>query len=108
RQRVDFLYQAPSHFAELNRREWLSQLKTDAGFAQVAGVELTLLDISRYFHQAAGLNGAVQAVHDLGKKANPRILAKAANFYENSAVRRLGYLLEHFGHPRQATALQGF
>jgi hypothetical protein len=62
----------------------------------------------RYFHWAAGINGAAQAVHDLGKKADPRILAKAASAYENSAVRRLGYLLERFGHIRQANVLQTF
>ena len=108
RQRVEFLYQAPAAFAESNRPEWLAQLKTEAGFAKVAGVELTLLDMCRYFHRAAGINGVAQAVHDLGKKADPRILAKAASAYENSAVRRLGYLLERFGHSRQASALAAF
>ena len=108
RQRVEFLYQTPASFAESNRPEWLSQLKTEAGYAKIAGVELTLLDICRYFHRAAGINGAAQAVHDLGKKADSRILAKAASAYENSAVRRLGYLLERFGRIRQADALRPF
>jgi len=108
RQQVEFLYQAPAGFAESNRPEWLAQLKTDAGFAKIAGVELTLLDMCRYFHRAAGINGAAQAVHDLGNKANPRILAEAAGAYENAAVRRLGFLLERFGHFRQASALEGF
>ena len=108
RQRVEFLYQTPTAFGESNRPEWLAQLKTEAGFARVAGVELTLLDICRYFHRAAGIDGAAQAVHDLGKKANPGILAKAASAYENSAVRRLGYLLERFEHVRQARALRAF
>lgn len=108
RQRVEFLYQAPLAFAETNRSEWLAQLKTEAGFAKVAGVELTLLDTCRYFHRAAGISGAAQIVHDLGKKANPRILAEAACAYENSAVRRLGYLLERFGHDRQAKSLRAF
>jgi predicted transcriptional regulator of viral defense system len=106
RQRVEFLYQSPKAFSKANRFEWLSQLKTDAGFAKVAGVDLTLLDICRYFHQAGGINAAAQAIHDLGKKADARILTKAAGVYENSAVRRLGYLLEHFGHVRQANALR--
>lgn len=108
RQRVEFLYQSPKAFSKANRSEWLSQLKTDAGFAKVAGVELTLLDICRYFHRAGGINGAAQAANDLGKKADARILAKAASVYENSAVRRLGYLLERFGHARQAAALRPF
>src|SRR5580692_6966631 len=74
RQRVEYLYQAPTSFAESNRPEWLAQLKTEAGIAKVAGVELTLLDMCRYFHRAGGINGAAEAVHDLGKKADPRIL----------------------------------
>ncbi len=106
RQRVEFLFQSPQAFAKGNRAEWMSQLKTDAGFARVAGVELTLLDICRYFHRAGGIHGVAQAVHDLGNKADARILAKAAGVYENSAVRRLGYLLDRFGHSRQASALR--
>ncbi|MDH4064566.1 MAG: type IV toxin-antitoxin system AbiEi family antitoxin, partial [Acidobacteriota bacterium] len=54
----------------------------------------------------AGLNGAAQIVHDLGRRADPRKLARAAAGYENSTVRRLGYLLEQFGHTRQAAALR--
>lgn len=108
RQRIEFLFQSPRAFAEANRSEWLAQLKTNAGFAKVAGAELTLLDTCRYFHQAGGINGAAQAVHDLGKKADARTLAKVARAYENSAVRRLGLLLERFGHSQQANALRPF
>ncbi len=109
RQRVEFLYQSPKAFSQANDSEWLTQLKTtEAGFAKVAGVELTMLDVCRYFHRAGGINAAAQAVNDLGKKAEARILAKAASVYENSAVRRLGYLLERFGHFRQANALRPF
>jgi hypothetical protein len=106
RQRIQFVYQVPRVFAEVNKAPWLGQLKTDAGFAKVAGIELLLLDVVRYFRQAAGLNGAAQIVHDLGAKADPRKLAHAATFYENSTARRLGYLLEHFGHRRQAASLR--
>lgn len=106
RQRVEFIYQAPDAFAAVNREPWLDQLKTDAGFAKVAGIELLLLDAVRYFHQSAGLNGAAQIVHDLGGRASAQKLARAATAYENSVVRRLGYLLEHFGHARQAASLQ--
>ena len=69
------------------------------------------IDATRHvplFPSGGGINGAAQAVHDLGKKANPRTLAKAASAFENSAVRRLGYLLERFGHVRQANVLRSF
>ena len=71
-------------------------VKNETGFVKVAGVELTLFDATRYFHKAAGINGAAQVVHDLGGKADARRLSAIARVYENSAVRRLGYLLDHF------------
>lgn len=105
RHRIEFIYQEPGAFARTNRPEWLGQLKSETGFAKVAGVELTLLDTARYFHKAGGINGAAQITHDLGSKADVRKLATAAREFENSAVRRLGYLLDHFGISRQAGAL---
>jgi hypothetical protein len=108
RHKIQFVYQSPMAFAKTNQTDLLCQLKTDAGFAKAAGIELTLLDSVRYFHKAAGISGAAQIVHDLGRGANPHKLSKAAAEYENSAVRRLGYLLEHFGHERQANALVSY
>jgi predicted transcriptional regulator of viral defense system len=108
RHRLQFLYQAPKAFVRVNQPEYLDEMKSDAGFAKVAGVELTLLDCARYFQKTAGINGVVQIVKDIGAKADPRKLAKAAADYENSSVRRLGYLLDHAGHVRQANALEPF
>ncbi len=108
RHRLQFIYQTPQTFEQTNRAEWLEQIKSDAGFAKVAGVELLLLDAARYFHKAAGINGVAQIVHDVGAAAEPRKLAKAASAYENAAVRRLGYLLDSYGHRRQADALERF
>lgn len=108
RHRLQFIYQGPDRFAKVNVPRWLGQLKSEAGFAKVAGVELTLLDCARYFHKSAGINGVAQIVKDLGANADPRKLAEAGAHYENSAVRRLGYLLELEGHERQASALKPF
>ncbi|MBL8450680.1 MAG: hypothetical protein JNM32_12280 [Dechloromonas sp.] len=108
RHRLQFVYQAPKAFSQLNQPERLAQMKSEAGFAQVAGVELTLLDCARYFHKAAGISGVAQIVKDVGAKAEPWVLAEAAAAYENSSVRRLGYLLERAGHGRQAEALAPF
>jgi predicted transcriptional regulator of viral defense system len=107
-QRVEFVYQSPAAFARVNSAPWLDALKSEAGFAQVAGVEVLLLDAVRYFHEAAGLNGAAQIVHDLGDRAHAGRLGEAANAYENSVVRRLGFLLDYFGHARQAAKLRPF
>lgn len=108
RHRVQFLYQAPNTFGKVNRHADLDQIKTSAGFAKVSGVELTLLDCARYFHKAAGINGVAQVIKDIGGKADARKLAKLAAAYENSCIRRLGYLLERSHHTRQASALETF
>ena len=108
RHRIQFLYQTPDVFSRTNLPDWLGRMKSEAGYAKVAGVELTLLDCARYFHQATGIGGVAQIAKDLGASADPRKLAKAAAAYENSAVRRLGYLLDRSGHARQANALQPF
>ena len=108
RHRLQFLYQMPKAFVMLNEPNWLERMKSETGYAQVAGVELTLLDCVRYFHKATGINGVAQIAKDIGSKAAPRALARAAAVYENSSVRRLGYLLEHVGHARQANALEPF
>lgn len=108
RHRLQFLYQKPTVFARVNQTDHLDEMKSDAGFAKVAGVELTLLDCARYFHKATGINGVAQIAKDIGAKADPRALAKAAAAYENSSVRRLGYLLDRAGHVRQANALEPF
>jgi hypothetical protein len=55
-----------------------------------------------------GLDNVAQIVHDLGGQADPRKLARVAKAYENATVRRLGYLLERFGHKRRAAALLQF
>jgi hypothetical protein len=83
-------------------------MKSEAGFAKVAGVELALFDCARYIHRAAGIHGVAQIAKDLGGKADPRKLAGLARVYENSSVRRLGYLLELARHARQAKALEPF
>lgn len=108
RHRIQFVYQAPKTFEKLNQPEFLEEMKTDAGYAKVAGVELTLLDCARYFHKASGLNGVAQIVKDIGAKASPRLLAKVAGACENTTVRRLGYLLDRVGHTRQAKVLEPF
>ena len=109
RHRLQFIYQSPSICVRTNTSpEWLAQIKSESGFTKVAGVELTLLDCARYFHRATGISGVAQIAKDLGADANPRNLAKIALAYENSTVRRLGYLLEYMGHTSQANALESF
>ena len=103
--RLQFMFQTERVFSAVNLPNYLDRIKTPAGYAQVAGVELTLLDCARYLHDAGGINGVAQVAKDIGHKADPRRLAKAALAYEGSVVRRLGYLLELAGHTKPADAL---
>lgn len=108
RHRLQFLYQTPQAFSRVNRPVALDRIKSDEGFANVAGVELTLLDCARYFHKAGGINAVAQIAKDISDKADPGRLAKLAAAYENSSVRRLGFLLDRAGHEQQARALEPF
>jgi len=108
RHRLQFTYQEPAAFAQVNRSDWLSSLKSNAGITHVAGIELTLLDCACHFHKTAGIQGLARIVKELGGQAQPSRLAEAAAHYENSSVRRLGYLLERMGHSQQADALRPF
>ena len=105
RHRLQFLFQTRPVFSAVNRAEFLDRLKTPAGYAQVAGVELTLLDCARYLRDVGGVNGVAQVAKDIGGKVDPRRLAKASLAYEGSVVRRLGYLLELAGHSKASNAL---
>jgi predicted transcriptional regulator of viral defense system len=104
--RLQFIYQEPEAFAACNEASLVGTIKTPAGFAVVAGVELTLLDCVRYMHRAGGLGSVAQIAKDLGAHADPRRLAKAAARYEGAAVRRLGYLLERAGYTKRSKALR--
>lgn len=106
--RLQFIYQEPEAFAACNEPALLDAIKTPAGFAVVAGVELTLLDCVRYMHRAGGINSVAQIAKDLGAKVETRKLSKAAKHYEGAAVRRLGYLLEQSDHAKQARVLHSF
>lgn len=108
RQSVEFIMQADILFSETNQARFLKEMKSATGFAKVSGVELLLLDSARHYHSVGGINGFAQIVYDIGMKAEPTKLAKAAELFENSTVRRLGYLLEYFQYDRQAQCLRKF
>jgi len=108
RHKIQFVYQKPANFKISNQPNWLFPSKSLSGFAKAAGVELTLLDCARYYRKAGGINNLAQIAKDIGYKASPKKMARIANSYENSTVRRLGYLLNYVGHERQAKALLPF
>lgn len=106
---VRFVYQTPSMFEKTNRSDWLMPVKSRWGVeAKASGAEMTLLDCARYLHKVAGFDNLAQITQDMGMKADPGKLVDIASNYENSTVRRLGYLLDFVGHVRQAKALEPF
>ena len=105
RRRVDFIYQEKKGFELVNDGNWLKRMKGDAGFAKVAGVELTLFDCVKYVHRAGGLNNVAQIVKDLGAQASPTKLREIAKGYGPAVSCRLGYLLEWLGYGRQGAGL---
>ncbi len=106
---VRFIYQAPPMFNKTNRPSWLMQVEGRWGAAaKASGSELTLLDCVRYLRKVAGFDNLAQIAQDMGMRADPKKLAMIATNYENSTVRRLGYLLDFVGHVRQAKALESF
>jgi len=108
RHRLQFVYQAPAPFALVNQPVWLGAMKSEAGYAKVSGIELTLLDCARYFHKSASISGLAQIVKDIGAQADARKLAMAAKVYENASIRRIGYLLDRAGFDPQASVLEPF
>ena len=106
---VRFVYQAPSIFEKINRPDWLMPVQSRLGEeAKASCAEVTLLDCARYFRKVSGFDNLAQITQDMGMKADPGKLADVASNYENSTVRRLGYLLDFAGHVRQAKALEPF
>ena len=56
--------------------EGIEERKTEAGFIKVSGIELTMLDLLRYPHAAAGLDHIATVLSDLGPRLDPHKLAE--------------------------------
>jgi predicted transcriptional regulator of viral defense system len=83
----------------------IEERKTDTGSMKISSIELTVLDLVRYPHAAAGLDNIATIISDLGDRIDAVKLAELAAAYERSVVQRLGYLLDRFGRPGRAEAL---
>lgn len=104
--KLEFIYQATAAFTNTNN--FVTALKNKTGYANVTGVELTLFDCVRYFHKAGGISSVAQVCKDLGALTNPATLAKIAEFFDNTTVRRLGYLLDLTEHSNKTKLLEPF
>jgi predicted transcriptional regulator of viral defense system len=84
----------------------LAEQKTDTGFIKVSSLELTMLDLLRYPHAAAGLDNIATVLSDLGPDCDPDKLAVQSIAFERTVIQRLGYLLDWLGFSEKTRALQ--
>ena len=83
----------------LVKQDWdqaaIRQLKTDMGPIPVSSPELTALDLL-YFQKYGGVNRVIPIIDELSEQFSSDGLMKAAgSFPFKSAIKRLGYLLDH-------------
>ena len=76
----------------------LTAHKTDTGSMKVSSVELTMFDLLRYPHAAAGLDHIATVLRDLGERFDCIKLAKLAPAFARSVGQRLGHLLDALGY----------
>lgn len=87
RHRLQFLYQAPQAFSQVNLASRLDQMKSDEGFAKVAAVELTLLDCGlHYGHEQLAIDddelGLLPSLSEIGRPADHSRYGRAAHAAE--------------------------
>ena len=71
RHRLQFVYQSPAAFAQVNQPDLLGSMKSDAGFANIAGIGLTLLDCARDFHKSGASTGLPRSSKTLERSPTP-------------------------------------
>tara|TARA_R110002051_G_scaffold161672_1_gene233250 strand:- start:6453 stop:7262 length:810 start_codon:yes stop_codon:yes gene_type:complete len=75
-------------------KEYIKQIKTDAGYMNVSSPELTALDLL-YYISSLGMNRVVTILEELCEVVKASELKKTAkNYPQKAAIQRLGYLSE--------------
>lgn len=75
----------------------IEQRKTDTGYFNISGPELTALDLVQFEDRIGGLNRASQVLNELADNLDPLKLRQFFDQYKPSTayVQRLGHLLEN-------------
>ena len=76
----------------------IERRNTYTGQMNVAGVELTALDLVRYPRGAGGLDHIATVLMDLGRQIDADKLAALSGAFERSVAQRLGHLLDRLGY----------
>ena len=73
----------------------LEKRKTETGYINVSGPELTALDLVEYQHRVGGLNRVSTLLYELSESMKPERLNEVLqNKISLSAIQRLGYILD--------------
>ncbi|MEK6780106.1 MAG: type IV toxin-antitoxin system AbiEi family antitoxin [Bacteroidota bacterium] len=73
----------------------IEKKKTEAGYVNVAGAELTALDIILYYKQVGGFSRALTLLEELAEVMTPeKLLVQVKEVSNLAAIQRLGYLLD--------------
>ncbi|HBD95936.1 MAG TPA: hypothetical protein DC057_17330 [Spirochaetia bacterium] len=71
------------------------KIKTDTGYINASGPELTCLDLINYFDNVGGLGRCVDIVNEMLDKLKPEAIKKILkNNIPNASIQRFGYILE--------------
>ncbi len=82
------------------------EMKTSGGYIPVSTPEMTAYDLIRYRRGAGSIDHVATVLAELAERLDAqRLLAIAKKGEEMPVVQRLGYLLEHTGHPDLAVGL---
>ena len=97
------------HFVMKNNLKITSgiiQTKTETGYIQVSGPELTALDLMKYPRISGGLDNIATVLSELGEKIRPDELLLVAREEKSLVyVQRLGYLLDYLDFESRAESL---
>jgi predicted transcriptional regulator of viral defense system len=73
----------------------IEKKKTEVGYVNVAGAELTALDIILYYKQVGGFSRVLTLLEELAETMTPeKLLVQAKEVNNLAAIQRLGYLLD--------------
>jgi len=85
----------------------LEQRKTAAGYLNISGLELTVLDLVEYRQRVGGLNRISTILYELSESLQPEKLKLVLeNKVSLSAIQRLGYILDVVIDKPESIALQ--
>ena len=102
--RVKLRFYRSGFVKEAIERQGVERRTSHTGEYRVSSAELTAVDLIAYQREAGGLNNVATVFSELERMPGAG-LARMAAGRPQSVIRRLGWLLEHYGHADQLDSL---